>query len=304
MYSLVSAPVLGFDLTRMDGGPATADVLLQALRLNAPTLAALAEHLLDDDVRAELWLEVEAASARRPALNRGLDLLEDSETDKTPEGTSSAALLRALQLAPIGTVDALLRLVRHDILAWTWSGTGLAAVQDPLAMQATALLCDAAVAAYLRDLLPARTRRRLAAPWVAAQRRLPELPPLDLGPHHLAVTALLERLRAVGPGEAQRLSVSSDDARAHGGLAWATAVNSASWAAHLSDRVRVAASGQLLLVQALDHDAISLEDKAGGVWNMLSGAVQAVLVRDLLDEATTHRLLAPVIAALGPAWLM
>ena len=46
-----------------------------------------------------------------------------------------------------------------------------------------------------------------------------------------------------------------------------------------------------------------LADRAGGVWNMLSGAVQALVVRDLLDTATAHRLLAPVVAALGPAWL-
>jgi len=28
-----------------------------------------------------------------------------------------------------------------------------------------------------------------------------------------------------------------------------------------------------------------------------------VIVRDLLDTATAHRLLAPVIAVLGPSWL-
>ena len=32
MYSLVSAPVLGFDLTRLGGGSATAEVMLRALR--------------------------------------------------------------------------------------------------------------------------------------------------------------------------------------------------------------------------------------------------------------------------------
>ncbi|WP_344129294.1 hypothetical protein [Luedemannella flava] len=306
----MSAPVLGFDLTRMGGGPATAEVLLHALRLTAPALAIMAEHLLADDARAELWLEVETAAARMPTVSRGLDPAVTSRDDPTGDppapraGESNAALLRALQLAPIGTVDALLRLVRYDILAWTWSGTGLAASQEPLASQATALLCDAAVAAYLRDVLSPRTRRRLAAPWISAQRRLPELPPIDLGPHQLAVTALLERLRTVSSTDAQRLTIASDEARAREGVAWAGAVHAASWAAHISDRIRVAASGQLLLVQALDHDVITLADRAGGVWNMLSGAVQAVVVRDLLDEATTHRLLAPVIGALGPAWLM
>ena len=57
----------------------------------------------------------------------------------------------------------------------------------------------------------------------------------------------------------------------------------------------------MLLVQAVDTAAIPLADRAGGVWNMLSGAVQALVVRDLLDTSTAHRLLAPVVAALGPA---
>ncbi len=59
----------------------------------------------------------------------------------------------------------------------------------------------------------------------------------------------------------------------------------------------------MLLVQAIDTAAIPLPDRAGGIWNMLSGAVQALVVRDLLDTATAHRLLAPVVAALGPSWL-
>lgn len=299
MYSLVSAPVLGFDLTRMGGGPATAEVLLQAMRLTAPALAIMSEHVLTDDVRADLWLEVETAASRMPTVSRGLDPAASGDG-----ADDNAALLRNLQLAPIGTVDSLLRLVRYDILAWTWSGTGLAATQDPLASQGTALLCDAAVAAYLRDVLSPRTRRRLAGPWTSALRRLPELPPIDLGPHQLAVTALLDRLRSLNADDARRLSIASDEARAREGVAWAGAVHAASWAAHISDRVRVAATGQLLLVQALDHEAVTLADRAGGVWNTLSGAVQAVVVRDLLDEDTTHRLLAPVIGALGPAWLL
>jgi hypothetical protein len=98
------------------------------------------------------------------------------------------------------------------------------------------------------------------------------------------------------------LVTSAEDARRNAG-GWSPAVHSASWAAYLSDRVRTAAAAQMLLVQAVDTAAIPLADRAGGVWNMLSGAVQALVVRDLLDTSTAHRLLAPVVAALGPAWL-
>ena len=81
---------------------------------------------------------------------------------------------------------------------------------------------------------------------------------------------------------------------------WAPAVHSASWAVFLSSRVRSAAAAQLLLVQAIDRARIPLTARAGGVWNLLSGAIQALVVRDLLDTTTVHRLVDPYLAALGP----
>lgn len=291
MYSLVSAPVLGFDLTRLDGGSATAEVLLRALVLTSEDLPILASFLPGGDQRAELWLDVEGAAARLPSVR---NLGEFADTAKA---------LGLVEQAPIGTVDSLLRLVRHDVLAWTWTGSGATARQSDTAGAATALLCDAAVGAYLRDLLPALTRRRLGAGWVAATRRLPPGVSIDLGPHHFAVSALLDRLRTLRPEDAARLARAADDSRRTGATGWAGAVHSASWAAFLSDRIRTAAAAQLLLVQALDNGVVPIADRAGGVWNLLSGAAQALVVRDLLDTATAHRLLAPVIAVLGPAWL-
>jgi hypothetical protein len=291
MYSLVSAPVLGFDLTRLEGGSATAEVLLRALCLTAPDLPVLAAHLLDEEQRAQLWLDVESAATRLPSVR---NLGEFAET---------ARALGIVERAPIGTLDSLLRCLRHDVMAWTWTGTGTAARQTEQAAAATALLCDAAVASYLRDLLPALTRRRLGAGWVAAMRRLPAGSPIDLGPHHYVVSALLDRLRTLRPEDARRLSRAAVDARRGHSAAWSGAVHSASWAAYLSDRIRTAAAGQFLLVQALDNGVVPVAERAGGVWNLLSGTVQALIVRDLLDTATAHRLMAPVIAALGPAWL-
>jgi hypothetical protein len=255
MYSLVSAPVLGFDLTRLGGGSATAEVLLRALRLSVGDLPVLAERLPDEGVRGPLWVEVEGAARKMPSL-KGL---------KADDPASSLALV---ERAPIGSVDSLLTCLRYDVMAWTWHGTGRDATQSEDAASATALLCDAAVASYLREVLDDSTRRMLGAGWVSALRKLPAGKPID---------------------------------RNAGG--WSPAVHSASWAAYLSDRVRTAAAAQMLLVQAIDTAAIPLADRAGGVWNMLSGAVQALVVRDLLDTATAHRLLAPVVAALGPAWL-
>ena len=289
MYSLVSAPVLGFDLTRLEGGPAAAEVLLRALRLKSGDLSVLAERLPDEDVRGPLWVEVESAARRMPSL-KGM-----SKDDP-------AKNLALVERAPIGSVDSLLTCLRYDVMSWTWEGAGRDARQSDEAAAATALLCDAAVASYLREVLDDETRRRLGAGWVAAVRKLPAGAPIDMGPHHYTVSALLDRLRTLRLEDRERVSAAADDARRNT-AGWSPAVHSASWAAYLSDRVRTAAAAQMLLVQAVDTAGIPLADRAGGVWNMLSGAVQALVVRDLLDTATAHRLLAPVVAALGPAWL-
>ena len=286
MYSLASAPVLGFDLTRLAGGPATAEVLLRALRLDRADLAVLAGQLPGDSVRVELWRDVAEASRLVPSL-------------RSLAGIEPGRMLDLVATAPIGTLDSLLRCVRHDVMAWTWDGHGR---QDHIAERATALLCDAVASTYLRDRLDPLTRRGLAAAWVAAVRRLPAVAPVDLGPHHYAVSSLLERLRALRPAEVPRLERTADDWRLNP-MGWPTAMHSASWAAYLAGRIRTAAAGQLLLVQAVDAAAIPLAVKAAGAWNLLSGAVQALIVRDLLDQQTAHRLMAPVVAALGPAWL-
>jgi hypothetical protein len=232
---------------------------------------------------------VESAARKLPSL-KGI-------TNDDLPGT-----LALVERAPIGSVDALLTCLRYDVMAWTWHGTGRDAEQSEQAVAATALLCDAAVASYLREVLDEPTRRMLGAGWVSALRKLSTGAPIDLGPHHYAISALLDKLRSIRPQDLARLVQAAEDARRTAG-GWSPAVHSASWAAYLSDRIRTAAAAQMLLVQAVDTAAIPLADRAGGVWNMLSGAVQALVVRDLLDTATAHRLLAPVVAALGPSWL-
>ncbi|GGJ82181.1 hypothetical protein GCM10010123_09880 [Pilimelia anulata] len=290
MYSLVSASVLGFDLTRLAGGSAVARVLLRALTLRHEDLPVLAAALPGPDRRAELWLEVEQAAARVPTIRK----LGDEVTLET---------LGQVRTAPIGSVDGLLGCLRHDILSWTWTGSGREARQSEEAERATAVLCDAAVAAYLRDQLPDGTRRQLGAGWVSSARRLPIPGPIDLGPHHAAVKNLLTEVRSLAPTATRRLVRAGEDQRRSQASGWATAVHSASWAAYLSDRVRTAAAAQLLLVEALDNGVVTLADRAAGVWNLVSGAVQALVVRDLLDTQAAYRLVAPVLTVLGPAWL-
>ena len=309
MYSLVSAPVLGFDLARLLGGSAVADVLLRGLTFTESDLDILASSRLDDWERVTLWQDVDEAARQRQTLR-----------DLAVDATDPAGTLAVLERAPIGTVDGLLHCVRHDVLDWTWQPQASpprhpsrlerrvpaqaresSAEQSEVARRATSVLCDAVVAAYLRDLLPSETRRRLAAGWLAAARWLPIRSP-ELGPQHDTVNALLARLRNLTPAELTRLARAAEASR-QSAAQWAPAVHAASWAVYVSGRVRVAAAAQLMLVGAMDDAGVTVAERAAGVWNLLSGTVQAIVVRDALDTETTTRLLAPYLTALGPSGL-
>jgi len=296
MYSLVSAPVLGFDLSRLQGGSAAADVLLRGLTLTQSDLDAVASARADDDWdRVDLWRDVDAAAQERRAV------------------VADAGTLAVIERAPLGTLDGLLHCLRYDVLDWTWGKRPSQSVtptapavqartprqrQSPIASRATGVLSDAAAAAYLRELLSDDSRRRLSAPWTVAMRNVPEREH-DLGPQREDVQRLLARVGSLSPAEMQRLSKVTDSVRP--GLSdWAPAVHSASWAVFLSGRVRAGAAAQLMLVQSLDRSGVSVADRAGGVWNLLSGAIQALMVRDLLDSSTSRRLLDPYFTAMGP----
>jgi hypothetical protein len=294
MYSLVSAPVLGFDLSRLQGGSAAADVLLRSLALTQGDLPAVAAARSDDDWdRVDLWRDVDTAAQERRA------------------NVADAGTLTVIERAPLGTLDGLLHCLRYDVLDWTWGKRPAPSAtmpapharaprqrQSSVASKATGVLSDAAAAAYLRELLSDDSRRRLSAPWTSAMRALPEREH-DLGPQGDDVRQLLARVGALSGAEMQSLNKVTDTARP--GLSdWAPAVHSASWAVFLSGRVRAGAAAQLLLVQALDRSGVPVADRAGGVWNLLSGAVQALMVRDLLDSATSRRLLDPYFTALAP----
>lgn len=313
MYSLVSAPVLGFDLTRLDGGAAVADVLLRALALTAEDLPTVAAARGGDYDRIAYWLDVDSAARGRRRLATAASSSGGASAGANSAGAKGAATnsggadddtedltgrLAALERAPIGTVDGLLHLVRHDVLDWTWRRHPAGLAQVKPADRVAAVVCDAAVASYLWELLPAETRTGLTAPWEAATGRLPSRP-IDLGPQAGAVTSLIERVRTLSAPSMRKLVAASG--RARPALPeWSAAVHSASWSVFVAGRVRAGAAAQLMLVQAVDRAGIPVGERASGVWNLLSGAVQALVVRDVLDGPTLYRLLDPVVTALGP----
>jgi hypothetical protein len=271
--------VLGFDLVRLEGGPAAAEVLLGALALAPEDLPVLARCVPGDHVRLPLWQEVSEADRRQRSV-RGL------------VGLDPEIALNLLRSAPIGTLDGLLHCLRHDVLDWTRSDGVHAA-------PAAALLSDALVASYLRSELPALTRRALALGWVTAVRRLPARP-ADLGPQHRAVAGILDQLGAAAPSQLDRLAAAaSAREQAPAGRDWAAAMHSATWAIYLAGRVRPAAAAQLRLVLAIRSAGARVNQLAAGGWNAASGAVQALLVRDMLDTDLMRQLIAPYRFAFG-----
>src|SRR5512142_1726809 len=150
MYSLVSAPVLGFDLVRLPGGSAVADVLLHGLTLTVSDMEIVSSGWVADWDRIDLWQDVQSAAQQRQALrDRSTAYLE---TASDPQAELAGALT-VIESCPLGTLDGLLHCVRYDVLDWTWRPVGRAprprgggshpGEQTEAAGRATSVICDA-----------------------------------------------------------------------------------------------------------------------------------------------------------------
>src|SRR3954454_23506711 len=77
VYSLVSAPVLGFDLVRRAGGAEAADVITAALGLGVHDLAPLAAAARPDAERMDAWAELARATKDDTTVRSVASALED-----------------------------------------------------------------------------------------------------------------------------------------------------------------------------------------------------------------------------------
>lgn len=291
MYSLVSAPVLGFDLVRRAGGPAVATLLLAALDLTPEDLPAVAEAYASTADPSTLTVPeapaleggVAEPADLASALREGAALVA---ADRAPEAVAFLA-----RTCVVGR-DGLDHFVRHDVFDWTWHTGSGRPWQSPVAAAAVTAVAGAVGAAY--DRLPGGAVADLLRA-VRAERdhRHAE----RLGPHSGEVLALVGRLRSLGADGPACLAAAADRVR---GEDWAGAVHSATWAAHLAGRIRETARAQLLAVEAMGRSPLTVTDLATGGWNLVSGAVQALVVRDLLDGDTLQRLLDELEVAVGP----
>lgn len=281
MYSLISAPVLGFDLSRLAGGATTAEILVAVMGSGPMRLRPLA-HCASPD-----------RTALRAARSAAYSLAGQRASVKDLAHVEPHRAVALLERAPIGNLGGLLACLRSDVLDPPTAGVDT----EP----AVSLIADALIATYLRDLLSDQDRRLLASAWLGARRALPPSQP-DLGPQQAAISALLDRVTTMTADDIAAVMAAADRARGAGG-SWAAAMHSATWAVHLSNRVRSAATAQLLLVQAVALSGVPVSACAAGAWNILSGGVQALVVRDLADSDSAHELLAPCLSALGLHWL-
>ncbi|HSF26410.1 MAG TPA: hypothetical protein VLC50_02720 [Actinomycetes bacterium] len=301
MYSLVSAPVLGFDLVRRSDGPAVAELLLRALTLRPYDVPALAAVHRPGPARQAAWVDVVAAEAGAARMASIADQLH----------VDLAAAVTLLERVSIGTLPGLLRLVSHEVLDWTWtSGPDGLAVRTPAAARAAEVVEDAIAALYVGALVEPVSHRVLLAPWQefdSAARSQPgrattsepvlvDLPGSADLPGPLA--AALGRLARLDPADVGALRAAVDRDPAHR-TGWAMAAHRASWAVHLAGRTRAAAGAQLRAVTLVRAAGVSVADAAAGVWNLVGGALHALAVTDLLDADSHRRLVHPLREALG-----
>ncbi|SNT02419.1 hypothetical protein SAMN04488107_4686 [Geodermatophilus saharensis] len=287
-YSLVSAATLGFDLVRLPGGRAAADVLLTGLTAGPDDLAALAAASrtgrADREQRAVLAVRARRARELAAAVPQLRSVTPGAE-DRT------AVLVAQLERGTIGTAAAVERVLREDVLGPEHAAAAQAGAE--VRERAAEVLADAVVGEWAAGVLPPLVRRELVAPFTAA---VPDAATrgadADLGPATPGLCSLLATFSGLDARGRERWRGAVDDGRAEQ-RPWATAMHEASWAAHVSGRTRTLATAQLLAVRAFADGGFDARDGASGSWNALAGVVQGLTMGDLLGGGALDVLLAP-----------
>jgi hypothetical protein len=288
VYSLVNAPTVGFDLARLPTGAAVATVLLEALAVQSATglgdVSGFDPDFSADTRRASAWLEVSslAPPARLDhALSEFRDVIDEADREPAWGHPKLEPAMAALTTAYFGGLDDLLGLVRVDIL-------------DEAPTHVVAMASDAIAAAYGGRQLGDGVRGLLGAPWIAATKGLAAVPH-DLGPFDAELRRVLDRIPRLSRAEALVLAEGATASESD----WGRCMHAAAWAAYLAGRLRPAAAAQFQAVRALRASGIDAGLVARGVWNAITGCLQAIAMHDLLDEVNYGVLVAPWEGAIG-----
>ena len=287
MYSLLGASLLGFDLVRRPGGGIVASLLAEAMALGPDALPVLAE-VAAVDLSSPSATEAAGGDAHL------VDVL--GQVTRLVAAGRAGEALALVEQTPVAGLAERLRFVREDVFEWTWETGPDGPVQDGKTRRAVAVVCDAVVAAYHAESMSGSLQAQLLEPWALVRGRLGPLT-ADLGPGAAEVQRLLDGVAGLDADGLVRLVALSREVRQRG--PWGPAMHAAGWAAYLADRVRAAAGAQLLAARAVSQLDVSTTATAGGAWNLVSGAVQAAVVADLLNDASRDRLLTPLQRLLG-----
>lgn len=289
MYTLLGAPLLGFDLARRAGGADVADIVRTALALDHDRLTEVGAGY---DERTVGWLDRARGSVPDERGGRLASALRD--TARLVEDGRVQEALRRLETASVAGLPELLAVVRDEVFDWTWVEGDGARTRPEALRRGVAVTCDAVVAAWHAATLSPSFAAQLADPYRRVAARLPYP---SLGPRSRVVVETLGRVAVAGRREREDLAAAAERARQRG--AWGPAMHSATWAVHLSGRDRAAAAAQMDAVRALASAGVDAGEAAAGTWNLVSGACQALVVGDLVDTPTFHRLVDPLTEALG-----
>jgi hypothetical protein len=285
-YSMAGASALGYDLARMPQGEHVATVVRTALHCTSRHLRRLSTHHPGDARRRELWAALEEEGTPE-SMTTAVGVAETAAAlALRGEDDASARLLQRLELATLGSLESLDRFLRRDVLDWTWSRHGGKDVQDLHAHRAADVLVDAAASAFGTVASP-RERRRMATPFLVTGLSLVDGVSVT---GHPGVDELLTTLTRTDATTRDSWRAAVDELRPRT-TDWAPAMHQATWALHLSGRLRLSMDAQMAALTAFRAAGFTAQDAAYGVWNAVSGAVAATCVADLLPDADQEVLL-------------
>jgi hypothetical protein len=286
-YSLVGAATLGFDLVRLPAGRAVAEVLLVGLAADATDLSRLAAgHPSRGLGREQRGVRV-VRSRRAREMAASVPHVRDAAAGNARD--RAAVLVAQLEQGTIGDAPTLERLLRDDVLGPEHPAVDL--LDPDLRDEAADVLADAAVGFWAAGVLPPLVRRELTAAFDRVTDGGPFAggPAVELGDELQAFLAAVRDLD--GAGRARWRSAVDEGRAEH--RPWAGAMHEASWAAHVSGRMRALAAVQLHAVQAFLDGGFDGRDGASGAWNAVAGCAQGLYMADLLDGASLAVLLEP-----------
>ncbi|HET8614476.1 MAG TPA: hypothetical protein VFL94_03045 [Actinomycetales bacterium] len=298
MLSLLNGSALGFDLVRLQNGPLVADMVLAALAIQPEDLTHVPAGDRAHVAPPHLAVPRSDLPNGTSVLPPGELTLRDVPARASQPDTSLTALTSLLTSATIGSLEALVSMLRREVFAWTWQrqadGETLASRTPEAGRLQTTCLAAVSAAYGAVDLDEPRIAEALTR-WHRLHAGLPRRS-VPLGPQQMQLAVLLARIQSLQPHEVKQILDAYH--RHQPTQLWAPAVHEATWAAYLSGRVAAAAAAQLHLVAAVRAAEVSLDDIAAGFWNAVSGAVSALVVQDLLDDVSCDLLLAryPVLA--------